>query len=53
LFTYPIPGKVHVYRLHGNPDAMEPYTMIKVKVMDTLGPVLEKLREQFSPVQSE
>ena len=53
LFIYPIPGKVHIFRLHGNPDAMEPFTMIKVKVMDTLGPVLEKLGDQFSLVQSE
>jgi hypothetical protein len=53
IFIYPFSGKVHVFRLHGNPDAMEPYTMIKVKVTDTLGPVLEKLGEQFSPVRSE
>ena len=53
LLIYPISGKVHVFRLHGNPDAMEPYTVIKVKVTDTLGPVLEKLGAQFSPVRSE
>ena len=53
LFIYPFSGKVHIFRLHSNPDAMEPYTMIKVKVTDTLGPVPEKLGEQFSPVRSE
>lgn len=53
LFIYLIPGKVHVFRLHGNPDAMEPFTMIKVKVTDTLGPILEKLGVDFSPVRSE
>jgi hypothetical protein len=33
-----ITGKVHVFKLHGNPDTMEPYMAFKHKVTNTLGP---------------
>jgi hypothetical protein len=51
-FFTPVTGKVHVFRLHGNPDNMEPYMTIKHKVTDTLGPILKKLGTQYSPVRS-
>ena len=51
-FAKPVTGKVNVFRLHGNPENMEPYMTVKTKVTNTLGPILEKLGAQFSPVRS-
>ena len=51
-FTKPVTGKVNVFRLHGNPENMEPYMTVKTKVTNTLGPILKKLGAQYSPVQS-
>ena len=45
-------GKVHIFRVHGNPDTMEPYMTIKHKVTNTLRPILNKLGTQYSPVRS-
>ena len=51
-FTKPVTGKVNVFRLHGNPENMEPYLTVKTKVTKTLGPILKKLGSQYSPVRS-
>ena len=51
-FAKPVTSRVHVFRLHGNPENMEPYWMVKTEVTNTLGPILEKLRVQYSPVRS-
>jgi len=50
--TKDVTGKVHIFRLHGNPENMEPYMTVKTKVTNTLGPILKKLRAQYSPIQS-
>ena len=51
-FAKRVTGRVHVFRLHGNPENMEPYLMVKTEVTNTLGPILEKLGVQYSPVRS-
>ena len=51
-FAKPVTGKVNVFRLHGNPENMEPNLTVKTKVTNTLGPILEKLGAQYSPVRS-
>jgi hypothetical protein len=50
--TKDVKGKVHIFRLHGNPENMEPYMTVKTKVTKTLGPVLKKLGAQYSPIRS-
>ena len=47
-----ITGKVHIFKLHGNSNTIEPYMAFKHKVTDTLRPVLNKLGTQYSPVHS-
>lgn len=51
-FAKLVTGRVHVFRLYGNPENMEPYLMVKTEVTNILGPILEKLGVQYSPVQS-
>jgi hypothetical protein len=41
-----------VFQSHGNPDASEPYMTLSHHVTPTLGPVLKKLGNQYSPVSS-
>ena len=50
--TKDVTGKVHIFRLHGNPENMEPYMTVKTKVTNTLGPILKKLGAQYSPIRS-
>jgi len=52
IFTGPVKGNVHIYNMHGNPDSMEPYMLVKHDVTPNIGPVLKKLAAQYSPVCS-
>jgi len=52
IFTGPVKGNVHIYNVHGNPDSMEPYMLVKHDVTPNIGPVLKKLAAQYSPVRS-
>ena len=51
-FTGPVKGNIHVYNKHGNPDSIDPYMLVKHEVTPNIGPVLEKLASQYSPVCS-
>ena len=45
-------GTVHIYTMHGNPEELKPYMMLKHEVTNCIAPILKKLGNSYSPVKS-